>query len=67
QVKDFAAANFSGGDMIIVGDYKIFADDLKKRFPNQKIEVIPASNLDLNRNDLQKRFDPGKPSPPKTK
>lgn len=67
QVKDFAAANFNGGDLIIVGDYKKFADDLKKRFPNQKIEVIPASNLDLNRNDLQKRFDPGKPSPPKTK
>lgn len=55
QVKDFAAANFGGGDIIIVGDYKIFADDLKKRFPNQKIEVIPASQLDLNSQTLMKK------------
>ncbi len=43
-----------GGDIIIVGDYKIFADDLKKRFPNQKIEVIEAANLDLNSPTLRK-------------
>ncbi len=55
QVKNFAAANLDGGDMIIVGDYKIFADDLKKRFPNQKIEVIPASDLDLNSANLMKK------------
>lgn len=55
QVKDFAAANLIGGDMIIVGDYKIFADDLKKRFPNQKIEVIPASELDLNSATLRNK------------
>lgn len=55
QVKDFAAANFGGGDMIIVGDYKVFANDLKKRFPNQKIEVIPASELDLNSATLRKK------------
>jgi zinc protease len=55
QVKNFASGNLNGGDIIIVGDYKIFADDLKKRFPNQKIEVIPASELDLNSNTLRKK------------
>lgn len=54
QVKQFASENFKGGDIIIVGDAKIFMDDLKKRFPNQKIEVIEASDLDLNRADLRK-------------
>jgi zinc protease len=54
QVKQFASENFKGGDIIIVGDAKIFMDDLKKRFPNQKIEVIAASDLDLNKADLRK-------------
>lgn len=54
QVKDFASSNLKGGDIIIVGDAKIFMDDLKKRFPNQTIEVIAASDLDLNRADLRK-------------
>ena len=53
QVKNFAAANLNGGDIIIVGDYKVFADDLKKRFPTQKIEVIPASELNLNSDTLK--------------
>lgn len=55
DVKSFVAANLKGGDLIIVGDYKIFAADLKKRFPNQKVEVISASDLDLNRDDLKKQ------------
>lgn len=55
QVKSFAAGNVNGGDIIIVGDAKIFMDDLKKRFPNQKIEVIPASQLDLNSNTLLRK------------
>jgi zinc protease len=54
QVKNFAAANIRGGDIIIVGDAKVFMDDLKKRFPNAKIEVIPASDLDLNSSTLRK-------------
>ena len=54
QVKNFASSNLNGGDMIIVGDYRVFADDLKKRFPNQKIEVISASELDLNNDTLRK-------------
>jgi zinc protease len=54
QVKDFALFNLKGGDIIIVGDYKDFKDDLAKRFPNQKIEVIKASELDLNSDTLRK-------------
>ncbi|MDQ3634704.1 MAG: insulinase family protein [Acidobacteriota bacterium] len=55
QIKDFASDNLKGGDMIIVGDAKLFMDDLKKRFPNQKIEIIKADNLDLNKDTLRKR------------
>jgi zinc protease len=55
NVKNFVSSNLRGGDLIIVGDYKIFADDLKKRFPNQTVEVIPASNLDLNSRTLKKQ------------
>lgn len=55
QIKDFASNNLLGGDMIIVGDAKMFMEDLKKRFPNQKIEVIKASDLNLNSSNLKKR------------
>jgi len=54
QIKDFAAANLKGGDMIIVGDYAVFKDDLAKRFPKMKIEVVKADELDLTTNDLRK-------------
>jgi len=54
QVKDFASKNIRGGDIIIVGDYAKFKDDLQKRFPNQKIEVIAASQLNLNSDTLRK-------------
>lgn len=55
QIKDFASGNLKGGDIIIVGDAKLFIADLKKRFPNQKIEVIKADDLDLNKGTLRKR------------
>lgn len=64
EVKNFALGNLKGGDIIIVGDAKIFMDDLKKRFPNQKIEVISANELDLNSPTLRKTM--AKPMP-KTK
>jgi zinc protease len=54
QVKDFALFNLKGGDIIIVGDYRDFKDDLAKRFPNQKIDVIKATELDLNSDSLRK-------------
>ncbi|MBA3692933.1 MAG: insulinase family protein, partial [Acidobacteria bacterium] len=66
QVKNFASANLNGGDIIIVGDAKTFMDDLKKRFPTQKIEVIAASDLDLNRDDLRKTAMPDGKSKPKS-
>ncbi|HEY0659158.1 MAG TPA: pitrilysin family protein [Pyrinomonadaceae bacterium] len=43
QIRDFAKANLLGGDIIIVGDYAKFKDDLAKRFPNMKIEVVKAA------------------------
>lgn len=55
QIKSFASDNLRGGDMIIVGDAKMFMDDLKKRFPNQKFEIIKASNLDLNKDNLKRK------------
>ena len=54
QIRDFAEANLAGGDMIIVGDYSVFKDDLAKRFPDMKIEVIKADALDLSKDSLQK-------------
>jgi zinc protease len=47
QVRDFAYKNFKDGDIIIVGDAKLFMDDLKKRFPRTPIETIKADDLDL--------------------
>lgn len=54
QIKSFAAANLLGGDIIIVGDYSIFKDDLAKRFPGMKVEVIKADELDLSKDNLRK-------------
>ena len=54
QIKDFASQNLLGGDIIIVGDYSIFKDDLAKRFPNMKVEVIKADDLDLSKDNLRK-------------
>jgi zinc protease len=54
QIRQFAAANLKGGDIIIVGDYAKFKDDLAKRFPEMKIEVIKADALDLNKLGAQK-------------
>lgn len=53
QIRDFARGNLSGGDLVIVGDYAKFRDDLAKRFPNAQVQVIPAANLDLSRDNLR--------------
>ncbi len=53
QIRDFAAANLLGGDIIIVGDYALFKDDLVKRFPEVKIEVVKANELDLSKDSLR--------------
>ncbi|CAN5541887.1 hypothetical protein BH10ACI2_BH10ACI2_25860 [soil metagenome] len=54
QIKDFAKQNLMGGDVIIVGDYSDFKDDLAKRFPNMKVDVIKAADLDLSKDNLRK-------------
>ncbi|HXG84835.1 MAG TPA: pitrilysin family protein [Pyrinomonadaceae bacterium] len=54
QIRDFARQNLLGGDIIIVGDYAIFKDDLAKRFPGMKIEVVQANALDLKSGNLRK-------------
>jgi zinc protease len=54
QIRDFAGANLTGGDLIIVGDYNVFKDDLAKRFPNLKIEVVKADELDLSNENLRR-------------
>lgn len=53
DLKTFAASLY-GGDIIIVGDYDVFKDDLAKRFPNQTIYVIKASELDIDSETLRK-------------
>jgi len=53
-VKDFATQYLRDGDLIIVGDYSIFKDDLAKRFPEMKVEVIKASELDITKPSLRK-------------
>lgn len=55
QIKEFASQNLLGGDLIIVGDYSIFKDDLAKRFPNAKVEVVKASELDISKDNLRKQ------------
>ena len=54
QLRDIAKSDLPGGDIIIVGDYSIFKDDLAKRFPGMKVDVIKADELDLSRDDLRK-------------
>lgn len=46
-IKSFAGEQLRGGDIIIVGDYKMFKDDLAKRFPNKGVTVVAAEGLDL--------------------
>ncbi|MCU1288335.1 MAG: hypothetical protein JWN60_564, partial [Acidobacteria bacterium] len=53
QVRDFAKSNLPGGDLVIVGDSKIFMDDLKKRFPSTEIKVVSADKLNLDSESLR--------------
>jgi len=54
SIKTFAAKNFINGDLIIVGDYAKFKDDLAKRFPNTKIDVVKIDDLDIDSPTLRK-------------
>src|SRR5436190_5841559 len=39
DIRSFAGKNLLGGDLIIVGDYSSFKDDLAKRFPKMSVTV----------------------------
>lgn len=54
NIKDFAGKFLNNGDMVIVGDYSAFKDDLAKRFPNMKIEVIKVDDLNIESPTLRK-------------
>ena len=56
DVKSFSDTNLTAdkGIVVIVGDAKVFMDDLKKRFPTTYIRVIPADKLDLESGNLEK-------------
>lgn len=54
SVKDYARKFFINGDLMIVGDYAKFKDDLSKRFPNAKVDVVKASDLDIESPTLRK-------------
>ena len=54
DLKEFASMSLFQGDIIIVGDYSVFKDDLAKRFPGQQIAVIKASELDIDSETLRK-------------
>jgi zinc protease len=54
RIKQFATNHLMSGDIIIVGDYSIFKDDLAKRFPNMKIDVIKADEVDIESPTLRK-------------
>ena len=53
-IRSFAAKTFLSGDIIIVGDYAKFKDDLAKRFPNITVDVVKADELDISKEDLRK-------------
>ena len=55
DVKSFADNRLTPNDgvIVIVGDYKKFSEDLKKRFANTPINVIQADKLNLESNTLQ--------------
>lgn len=53
-VRDFAKKYFVAGDIVIVGDYAKFKDDLAKRFPTTRIDVVKASDLDIESPTLRK-------------
>lgn len=54
DVKGFASKHLHDGDLIIVGDYSKFKDDLAKRFPNMKVDVIKVDELNIESPTLRK-------------
>jgi zinc protease len=54
DVQKFAGTRIDakGANVVIVGNAKVFLEDLRKQFPN--VEVIPMAELDLNSATLRK-------------
>lgn len=44
-IREFAARYLLGGDIVIAGDYRLFREDLAKRFPGVPVTVIPAGTV----------------------
>lgn len=53
EIGAFAKSNLNSGDIVIVGDYAKFREDLAKRFPGVKVEVVRAAELDLTKDNLR--------------
>lgn len=53
-IRSFAQKNLVNGDLVIVGDYAQFKEDLAKRFPNAKVEVVKADELDIESPTLKR-------------
>ena len=56
DVQTFAARQFGPKRLtvVLVGNAKLFLDDLRKNFPDAAVEVIPEAALDLNRASLRR-------------
>ncbi|MGD9628041.1 MAG: M16 family metallopeptidase [Pyrinomonadaceae bacterium] len=53
-IRSFAQKNLVNGDIVIVGDYAQFKEDLAKRFPTAKIEVVKADEVDIESPTLRR-------------
>jgi len=58
DVRNFASRHLNNGDLIIVGDYSVFREDLAKRFRDHSIQVIRADELDIESETLRKASVP---------
>lgn len=58
DVRSFASRFLNNGDLIIVGDYSVFREDLAKRFRDLSIQVIKADELDIESETLRRMSIP---------
>jgi zinc protease len=54
QLESFVSGHLLKGQLVIVGDYSVFKNDLEKRFPSMKVRVIKADDLDVAKHSLHK-------------
>ncbi|MGD9589654.1 MAG: M16 family metallopeptidase [Pyrinomonadaceae bacterium] len=58
DIRAFAVKFLNSGDLIIVGDYSVFRDDLAKRFRDHSIQVIKVDELDVESETLRRSIVP---------